>query len=117
MRSKRAIIFIALALASCGKPGSRIVIPPTKYDHAPTVRFLDVRLPYWKIDAYCRTHADFVTAAGDRIEGCAIAGRVPVRVVPAANSGVDAGTIAAIIRHENGHLNGWPADHPGGRYL
>ena len=40
-------------------------------------------------------------------------GRVPLRIVP---SDVDAVTLAALIRHENGHINGWSKDHPGGRF-
>jgi len=107
MRRVAATAILALTSA-CASPN--ITLPPPEYDHEPTRPFQDVRMPYWDIYNACRTFGDLPRG---RVQGCVVPGRVPLRIVP---GDVDAVTLAAIIRHENGHINGWPRNHPGARF-
>lgn len=104
----RALLILALVMGGCAGPS--IALPPTQYDHEPTRPFQDIRMPYWTINNACRTFGDMPRG---RVEACVIPGRVPLRIVP---NDVDAQTLAALIRHENGHINGWSKDHPGARF-
>jgi len=98
-----ALLLAAPALADC-------TLPPAQYDVGPLPAFTDYRVPmYWDVDSTCRGYsADF--AAG-RLFGCVIrfpSGRV-LRILSKDATSCE-------IRHENGHLRGWPADHRGGHF-
>lgn len=99
----RAMILSIVLLAGCG---SNIPLPPTQYDHEPTRPFTDYRVPYFQVASACRTF-------GPHLNGCVVPGRIPLRIMA---TGLNAQDEAALTRHENGHLNGWPADHPGAHF-
>lgn len=94
-----------------------VIVPPPQYDHAPTRPFIDYRTHFWDINSACRKFGDFsYEPFGYRLWGCIVPGKidgVPLRIVP---DDQDAEFTACLIRHENAHLNGWPANHPGGSY-
>lgn len=118
---RKIVLLAALLLVACGKNQSNVTLPPKQFDHLPLFPFQDIRLNYWKVDGYCRARGVVNTEGNGRLAGCAIRASaesnwIPVRVLPLSGTGANASTIAAITRHENGHLNGWPANHPGGRY-
>jgi len=73
-------------------------IPPEKYDHEPTK-------PYTiKYGWYPRAYSQ-IGDSGDHVI------HLPNRFVKPmfyANQ-----TYESLIRHEKGHINGWPANHPG----
>lgn len=93
--------------------------PPKRYDHAHPALIL-VQKSYRAIDPLCRSkfpRSQFPAATDThRITGCAEIGngRHPCRIfIPKRGEGIlSEGRIAAIIRHERAHCNGWPASHP-----
>ena len=105
----RALALLALlaapALADCG----RIPLPPPRFDTGPLPAFTDYRVSYWDVDSVCRGFGD-VDATG-RLFGCVV--RFPSGLILRITA---ADATECEIRHENGHLRGWPGDHPGGRF-
>lgn len=63
-------------------------------------------MPWRSVINACRTF-------GELRDGCTVPGNPPLRIT--AND-LRATDDDAIIRHENGHLNGWRADHPGAHF-
>lgn len=88
--------------------------PPAQYDRPFAGEEAIHLLPQREVPAACERLFDW---AGLEIEttpnqkGCAaFKGKVGVIIsIDAPFQGV---TPEAVIRHERGHLNGWPADHP-----
>ena len=115
-----AVGFIAIAEASmAGGPvmhsdGSVTWNPPAEFDHAFSGNETIYQLPQSQVPEAC---ADLFEKAGLNIKvsadqkGCAAykGTRGYIIVMDRAFGGV---TPEAAIRHERGHLNGWPADHP-----
>ncbi len=65
-----------------------MLLPPSQYDHPPQIPVIEKVLPWNELQRLCR--------ASER---------------PIYN-----GTVPGVRRHELGHCNGWPKDHPGGWY-
>ena len=104
----------AIALALMTTAAHAQTVPPPEYDRPYRGHLTVERIA---------THAALLAAcrrwAGSNIIGCAYRSGDSCRVVivtdnllKAANS-----TRARIMRHELGHCNGWPGDHPGARPL
>jgi hypothetical protein len=119
MRGRIAIgtVGASLALAPAALAGTQA--PPVRYDHPhPSLRIL--QRDYLAVDPICRAmfpRTRFPLATNThRILGCAQVGdgeRPCWIVVPRAGEGlISEAQRAEIIRHEQGHCNGWPGDHP-----
>lgn len=90
-----------------------VTMPPVQYDHRPTRPFRRLAVSHQIVDATCRQYADF-SYLNARLQSCVITnGDSAMMIVP---NDMDPLYTACLVRHENGHLNGWPADHPGARY-
>lgn len=88
--------------------------PPASYDHAFDGTETIHRLPQPEVVEACRrlfAEAGLDIPVGPNQKGCAVfKGRDgTIIVIDRPFMGV---TPEAAIRHERGHLNGWPADHP-----
>jgi hypothetical protein len=85
------------------------ILPPPQYDHTPTIPVIEHVLTSDRVDAICQArHAlgwdGRAPPPGYRFSGCA-------HVTPQSCEvwRIDDGTVR---RHELGHCNGWPVDHP-----
>ena len=75
--------------------------PPARFAHVPNVK-LQVRFGQAAIDELCGR-----PPCGMRFLGCS---RGPQMALPDPYS-MDSAQFAKIVRHELGHVNGWPATH------
>lgn len=111
-----------------------VPLPPPVYDHAPRIPTFVRRIPVGSVDRVCH---NFTTPAEIGMHGMSTAallaqvshGSVETKacswryanigfvVLPdtGGHSGTDAWE-ACVLRHEYGHINGWPAWHPGAHY-
>ncbi len=105
-----------------GANGPYVWLPPVQFDYKPRGRVVEKQLDYWAIDAACRARMGSIAERGlagmpARFEACAF----PLKnfcivLIPRADGeNIDRVTQARLRRHEYGHCNGWPMDHPGGR--
>jgi hypothetical protein len=92
-----------------------IQLPPARYDRPAIIQIVDAT-DVWDVMAKCRAHGEsHAVLACTKWETI---GKVPcVIVIPVVgfkttNQPVTAEDRARMIRHERGHCNGWPADHP-----
>jgi hypothetical protein len=102
-----ALLFLTPAMAECDS----VTLPPPQYDYVlpynPVIRIVN----FWDVPKVC---AQLGFYSRDRLWGC-YAGRVIV--IPAVDDwNIDLICQRRIFRHERGHLEGWPADHPRARY-
>lgn len=72
-------------------------LPPEKYDHEPEKKY-QIKYGWWP--------RPYAPIGGDTI----YLPRPSIKWMLYPNQ-----SYAALIRHEIGHLNGWPQDHPGMR--
>ena len=88
--------------------------PPKRYDHAFDGKETIRRLPQAEVPEACRRlfrDAGLEISVGPKQKGCAVyQGKNGTIIV--VDKPFGGATPDAIIRHERGHLNGWPADHP-----
>lgn len=109
----RRALLLALALVGCGQGGAQCAIPmpPPRYDHPPIFAVRDFIVPVDTINDACR---DMLQLDGDH---SACSGRHallgPINVLPAIDAKTSMLVQACARRHEDGHWNGWPADHRG----
>ncbi len=85
-----------------------ILLPPTQYDHPPSIPVIERVLPANEAAVICRTNERLNMTATWAAAGCAIVKNGICYVVR-----VDMPDVA---RHELAHCNGWPSNHPGGYY-
>jgi hypothetical protein len=96
--------FLALAAccaAGCGSP--QVLQPPAPWH-------LTLSLPYFSVNSFCRNDV-----AGTRAEACVMPTVLgpKLMVLPVAGrDGVTPDLVRQLQSHEEGHLRGWPADHP-----
>jgi hypothetical protein len=128
-----------VASAAHGGTGSKgdcgdVPMPPPIYDHAPAIPTFVRHVPFGSIDRECR---DFAAPAEIGAHGMSTAallaqvthGNVETKACSwrYANLGfvllpdlggpdATAAWEACVLRHEYGHINGWPASHPGARF-
>jgi len=106
--------------AGAGGGYSEVTVPPPPFDiRHPQALFLEV--DYWRVDAACRAIFKNLTFTPYRLVGCAeVRKRRHERclgVIPRADGQVISRSFRdAVADHEHGHCNGWPAEHPGGRW-
>lgn len=88
--------------------------PPKRFDHPFDGKAIIIRLPQPEVVNACRKifdDADLEIEVTERQKGCAVfKGKTGTIIVIDQLYG--GATPEAVIRHERGHLNGWPADHP-----
>lgn len=81
--------------------------PPARYNHAPRGPMVVREYPRHKVGEIC----GMLTKV--RADGCAMPnwrGKCIVYMPP--RSSLSPARWAALLRHERGHCNGWPAHHP-----
>ncbi len=109
----RLLIALAILAPSAALAGNNACQwnPPASYSGKPTSPYKIVRLSQPKVQQICEKG---LRALGLTVEkdyrGCALPGKTwKVYVV---RGGYKCATEAAIVRHELGHVSGWPANHP-----
>jgi hypothetical protein len=101
--------------------GTYVWLPPAQFDHKPRIKVIERQADYWSVDQVCRSHmgARFAQAgrSNGRFEACAIQAKQSCTIVIPKIDGqnIDTETQSRLRRHEIGHCNGWPNDHPDGR--
>lgn len=88
--------------------------PPTKYDHPFEGDEVIRRLPQKEVVEECKKlfdDANLDIPVSPKQKGCAVyqGSDGTIIVIDKPFEGI---TPEAAIRHERGHLNGWPSDHP-----
>lgn len=96
------------------KDGSVTWNPPKRYDHPFDGKETIIRMPQPEVVKACRklfADAGIDVEVTERQKGCAVfkGKRGTIIVIDRPYGGA---TPETVIRHERGHLNGWPADHP-----
>ena len=108
MPSAKAILLavltgVYLTPALAGGPS----VPPALYDHPHPDMIVIERSPA-EVHRICAAIGGKLTKAGNRFVACAPIGRAKCAIVIPHHHPQK----AALIRHERGHCNGWPANHP-----
>lgn len=119
--------------AHCGD----IPLPPLQFDHVPAIRTFITYVPFGEVGALCRAHGirgpaiyadarsgaaallSVVTDGGFEMKACSWKNVINMGfvVLPERDGGdISAEWEACALRHEYGHLNGWPATHPDAHY-
>jgi len=89
--------------------------PPRRFDHAFAGKLTIKRLPQREVERACR--ALFVkhkipVGSVTSWRGCSLPVSKRSCTIIVVNKTFMRATPAAVIRHEVGHCNGWPANHP-----
>lgn len=89
-------------------------IPPARYDHPYPGRLTIHKIPQPQLKAACNalfTRHDVPDKAIGDMRGCSAqrANRCEIIAVDRTYKGA---TPQAVVRHETGHCNGWPSNHP-----
>lgn len=86
-------------------------LPPVTYDHAPTIPYGVVEETQERVTRLCEI------LGGPNAIACTWQTEAGFTVIipKVGRGGVAQRTHDLILRHERGHVNGWPADHPGAR--
>ncbi|MGE5165128.1 MAG: hypothetical protein ACM3IH_14040 [Sphingobacteriales bacterium] len=92
---KKLIWLAGLLLAGCQTVSAAQCIPPARYDHEPKKHYSVRNLSPQDMAALC-----------SGAKGCTID-----RVIFLRND-LPPEWRACVLRHEKGHLNGWPGNHP-----
>jgi len=93
-----------------------VPLPPAIYDHAPSGVVEAHSGSLSDLEYLCHTQWRIVT--NNVSVGCSWPSRgVWIVILPRIGGEVTPELQARVWRHEIGHVNGWPADHPGARYV
>jgi len=94
-----------------------VILPPAQYDHAPIRPVPEIRMDWAEVDGYCREHGIVAPSrlTGYRLTACTVRSGTWFTIILPNDGDVSADDIDRLRRHEDGHVNGWPADHPDGR--
>jgi len=86
-----------------------MLLPPSQYDHPPQIPVIEKVLPWNELQRLCRaSERPIYNGTGYGVWGCA--------TVKDGKCYVARLDVPGVKRHELGHCNGWPKDHPGGWY-
>lgn len=115
-RAALAALAAAATLSACaphGVAGRTEWNPPARWDHPYTGRMHLMAIDQRHVPAACAAllaDMPWITIGAHQL-GCARAspGLCTVITIAAPHRGVTPG---AVLRHETGHCNGWPHDHP-----
>lgn len=101
-----------LALLLLTSAANAIELPPAHFER-PAAGVRITELPRSQVHKACKAYFGWLAEGMGRIEGCADpVARIIIMPVQGSVSPLKWG---CIYRHELGHINGWPTDHPGGR--
>lgn len=90
-----------------------VSMPPVQYDYEPVRPFRRLDVSHNVVDSTCRDRADFAYMTV-KLQSCVITrGNDALMIVP---NDVNSTYTGCLIRHENGHINGWGYDHRGARF-
>lgn len=94
-----------------------IALPPEQYDHPFDGRLIVETISWWDVADRCRPIRD-AWACSWRFQDPQNPGKFACHVIypKLGTGGIDEDELVSLIRHETGHCNSWPADHPGGRF-
>lgn len=84
-----------------------VSLPPERFDR-PAKGVTIIELPRREVERACRGHFGWLAQGLHGIQGCAD---------PVARLVIVPQNDECVLRHEMGHINGWSADHRGGREL
>jgi len=135
VKSAEGARVVAKTGANCGD----VPLPPPEFDHDATIPVMVQHVPFDLVDGRCRahgvagprpilasdrhgtsaiallsevTHGDFETKACSWTQG-----RLGLVILPeTGKAGVTQAWEACVMRHEIGHINGWPPSHPRAHY-
>ncbi|WP_137933145.1 hypothetical protein [Mesorhizobium comanense] len=118
LNNMRALL-AALVLLACSSAFAGVNDPtwnpPRRFDHAFAGKLTIKRLPQREVERACRAlfakhkiRAESLT----NWRGCSLPVSKHSCIVIVVNKTFMRATPAAVIRHEVGHCNGWPANHP-----
>jgi hypothetical protein len=105
------IALLALAACAAGCASTPLIPqPPPPWNSGPVPPHFTVSVPYFEVNAFCRNDV-----FGTRAEACVMPTAIgPMMVLPiAGRDGVTGQLVEQLRSHEEGHLRGWPKDHPG----
>lgn len=89
--------------------------PPARFDHAYPGKLTVIRLPQKQVVAACaKLFAQYKVAATSSLvqRGCSAVTSATSCTVVLIDKPFALATPKAVLRHELGHCNGWPASHP-----
>ncbi len=112
-----------------------VPLPPVRFDHFPTIKVYVRHIPYGLVDRECRFHGVYgptasvgngsgvaallsqVTDGGFETKACSWKfANLGFVILPNEDDGVSRQWEVCALRHEIGHINGWPATHPEAHY-
>jgi hypothetical protein len=114
---KAAIIAGCVVLSVLSAPGAYATgkgdtLPPAEFDKPFTDELHIVRVPNMKeMGATCKETSKFACATRPKNVTYCVMFLLPEKQIKARGQNA----LAFILRHELGHCNGWPGDHPNGR--
>ena len=87
--------------------------PPARYDHPFKGKLTEIQLPQREVVAACRELSrKYRVRIGSVSRGCAALTSFRRCTIIYTDKPRGLSTPMAVRRHEIGHCNGWPADHP-----
>jgi hypothetical protein len=108
-RMRNALLLVCLLLASPAWAGKTDATwnPPVRFDHPFTGKLTLYRLPQKEVVRICQN----MPGASLQQHGCSqlVGNRCTVVIINKTFMGA---APASVLRHEIGHCNGWPANHP-----
>lgn len=86
--------------------------PPHRYDFPYKGKLLELRLPRDQVLAACGQLFDQMKVDSEVTRGCAVRPVDGTCLIVMIDEPYKSTTPEAVRRHEIGHCNGWPGDHP-----
>lgn len=108
-----AIVALAVLFLATRVYADAVMLPPAPFDHPFAGHIAERPMPLWEIPAArCRLYGDhefacaWVEMGTDGVPICHM-------IMPIEGPDTPTAWLAQVERHELGHCNGWPANHPG----
>jgi hypothetical protein len=107
-----AALMLLSATAFAG-PNDTTWNPPARFDHPYHGKLTIYSLPQAEVARRCKMLVG-IDAAAYQLRGCSLYLGTPgtLCVIVMIDEPYGNQTPTAVLRHEIGHCNGWPADHP-----
>jgi len=93
-----------------------VTLPQPRYDHEPTVKYEIIEVPWHKVQRVCTGYDPDLHG---RMLACA-RNFGPLGwtiVMPKRDGSLLGDDWSRLLRHEKGHINGWPRGHPEARLV
>lgn len=113
-RSILAAVCLAIAVISPALAGSHDSEwnPPARFDHPYALKMVVKRVSPSQVVQTCRKLYNQYSV-GEGTIGCSTFDENAACIIVIPNKRVGFASPEAVLRHEIGHCNGWPAHHPG----